>query len=117
MRTPAHDQIGIGAVLPEKSVAVPPPQPASSGATVPRDSFLAMLLTMSMVERYVTDWTGPHTVIRGINVKLEAPARPGDTITFTGAVTAVTHRDLTIEVHGHLPAATHATATVRLSLG
>ena len=35
----------------------------------------------------MTDWAGPDVQIRGIAIRLGAPAYPYDTFTFTGEVT------------------------------
>ena len=47
-----------------------------------------ILTTNGLVGRYVTDWSGPGGMIRNVKIRLGAPNYPGDTMTFTGAVTA-----------------------------
>jgi acyl dehydratase len=51
-----------------------------------KDIFLNILTTTGLVQRYVTDWAGPAALVRGIAIRLGAPAYPGDTLTFTGFV-------------------------------
>ncbi|MDF5756405.1 hypothetical protein [Spongiactinospora sp. TRM90649] len=107
------DLCAVGTPIPEMALRVPPPHAAAPGS---RDGFLNMLLTMRMVEHYVQEWAGPYTMIKGLNVKLDTAAHPGDLVVFAGVVVERAGPDLTIEVHGRLPAASHATATVRLAL-
>ena len=38
--------------------------------------------------RFVTDWAGPDSTLKGIAIKLGAPNLPGFVMTITGEVTA-----------------------------
>ncbi len=117
-----------GSALPELSIELTPTligatalatrdlTPVGARAQGSKDVFLNLLTTMGLVERYVTDWAGPEALIRGINVKLGAPAPAGDTLTFSGTVTAVADGELTVEVRGTVSLGAHATGTVRLFL-
>ncbi|GAA0411999.1 MaoC family dehydratase [Microbispora corallina] len=80
------------------------------------DIFLNILTTMGLVERYVTDWTGPEAELRGIKVRLGVPAYAGDTLTFSGTVAEASGGEVTVEVTGAVSLGAHATATVRLAL-
>ena len=53
-----------------------------------KDIFLNILTTTGLVQRYVEAWAGPDAVFRAISVRLGVPCHPGDTLTFTGEVTA-----------------------------
>ena len=53
-----------------------------------KDIFLNILTTTGLVQRYVAGWAGPGAVFRSISVRLGVPCHPGDTLTFTGEVTA-----------------------------
>ncbi|MFB6822517.1 MaoC family dehydratase [Streptomyces virginiae] len=53
------------------------------------DIFMNILTTNGLVGRYVTDHLGPRTVLRKVAIRLGAPNYPGDTMTLTGTVTAV----------------------------
>ncbi len=86
-----------------------------------RDIFLNILTTTGLVQRYVTAWAGPDADVRSVSVRLGVPCHAGDTLTFTGEVTAadgapervvsVTGRcDTGGQVRGD-----HVTATVRLA--
>ena len=51
-----------------------------------KDIFLNILTTTGLVQRYVTDQLGPEVLVRGVKIRLGAPAYPYDTLTFTGWV-------------------------------
>ncbi|MER6445897.1 acyl dehydratase [Streptomyces venezuelae] len=53
------------------------------------DIFMNILTTNGLVGRYVTDHLGPRAVLRKVAIRLGAPNHPGDTMTLTGTVTAV----------------------------
>ena len=52
------------------------------------DIFMNILTTNGLVGRYVTDWSGPGGLVRGVAIRLGAPNYPDDTMTLTGSVTA-----------------------------
>ncbi len=52
-----------------------------------KDIFMNILTTNGLVGRYVTDWSGPRSLIRDVKIRLGAPNYPDDTMTFTGSVT------------------------------
>ncbi len=53
-----------------------------------QDIFLNILTTTGLVQRYVTDWAGPRALVRHIAIRLGVPCYAGDTLTFSGQVTA-----------------------------
>ncbi|MFJ3832550.1 MaoC family dehydratase [Streptomyces sp. NPDC090046] len=53
------------------------------------DVFMNILTTNGLVGRYITDHLGPRAVLRKVAIRLGAPNYPGDTMTLTGTVTAV----------------------------
>ncbi|WKD33812.1 MaoC family dehydratase [Streptomyces xanthophaeus] len=53
------------------------------------DIFMNILTTNGLVGRYITDHLGPSAVLRKVAIRLGAPNYPGDTMTLTGTVTAV----------------------------
>jgi 3-oxo-4,17-pregnadiene-20-carboxyl-CoA hydratase beta subunit len=53
-----------------------------------KDIFLNILTTTGLVQRYVTDWAGPRALVRHIAIRLGVPCYAGDTLTFSGQVTA-----------------------------
>lgn len=81
-----------------------------------KDIFLNILTSTGLVERYVTDWAGPETEIRGIAIRLGAPAYPYDTLTFSGSVTQVEDGVAVISVTGTVSLGSHVTGTVKVAL-
>ena len=67
-----------------------------------KDIFMNILTSTAYVERYVNDWvrerTGEGAVVRGIAIRLGAPAYPYDTLTFTGSVSLGDHVIGTVKV-------------------
>ncbi|MDF2708082.1 MAG: dehydratase [Nonomuraea muscovyensis] len=129
MRTPTGDDVAAGAVLPELAIDLTPTLVVSTAlatmdftpvhhdvegarAQGSKDIFLNILTTMGLVERYVTDWTGPEAIIRRIDVRLGVPAYAGDRLSLTGTVVAREGPDVTAEVRGRVSLGDHATAVV-----
>jgi acyl dehydratase len=79
-----------------------------------KDIFMNILTTNGLVERFVVDWAGPDAELKGIAIRLGAPAHPYDTLTFSGTVTDVADGIATIEVVGRVSLGDHVTGTVRL---
>jgi 3-oxo-4,17-pregnadiene-20-carboxyl-CoA hydratase beta subunit len=79
-----------------------------------KDIFMNILTTNGLVERYVVDWAGPDTELRGISIRLGAPAYPYDTLTFTGTVADVADGVATIDVVGRVSLGDHVTGTVKV---
>lgn len=76
------------------------------------DIFMNILTTNGLVGRYITDHLGPHAVLRRVAIRLGAPNYPGDTMTFTGTVTAVAGTTVEIRVVGANGIGHHVTGTV-----
>ncbi len=53
-----------------------------------QDIFVNILTSTGLVQRYVTDWAGPEAIVRQIAIRLGVPCYAGDTLTFSGQVTA-----------------------------
>ncbi len=85
-----------------------------------RDIFLNILTTTGLVQRYVTEWAGPDALVRQCELRLGAPAYPGDTLSFQGAVTEIVdHEGETrhvVDVKGAVPLGDHVTARVTVVL-
>jgi acyl dehydratase len=79
-----------------------------------QDIFMNILTTNGLVERYVVDWAGPDTELKGIAIRLGAPAYPYDTLTFSGTVESVEDGIATISVVGRVSLGEHVTGTVRV---
>jgi hypothetical protein len=51
-----------------------------------KDIFLNILADTGLVQRFVTDWAGPHAVVRSVKIRLGVPCYAYDTLTFAGRV-------------------------------
>ena len=83
-----------------------------------QDIIMNILTTNGFVGRFVTDWAGPDAILRAVTIRLGVPNHPGDTMTMTGAVTAVddAERLATITVRGANRLGDHVTGTVEVEL-
>jgi acyl dehydratase len=81
-----------------------------------KDIFMNILTTNGLVEKFVVDWAGPETELKGIAIRLGAPAYPYDTLTFSGRVASVEDGIATIEVVGRVSLGDHVTGSVRVAL-
>ncbi len=84
------------------------------------DMFMNILTTNGYVSRFVTDWAGPGAMIRNISIRLGVPAVPGQSLRFTGEVTATDdngdEREVEVAVRLANDMGDHATGTVLVSL-
>jgi len=80
-----------------------------------KDIFVNILTSNGLVERYVTDSLGYDLDVKSISIRLGAPAYPGDTLTFTGEVSAVEGDEVTIAVRGAVSLGDHVSGTVVVS--
>ena len=80
--------------------------------------FMNILTTSGLVQRFVEEWVGPKAEFRSVKIKLGAPNYPGDTMTFSGAVSAIdaVARSVEISLSGKNSMGNHVTGTVRVSL-
>ncbi|KID31212.1 MaoC family dehydratase [Prauserella rugosa] len=82
-----------------------------------RDIFVNILTDTGLVQRFVTDWAGPDTLVRSIDIRLGVPCYAGDTLTFTGRVEAVDGREVTVAVSAVDGLGEHVSGTVRIEVG
>jgi hypothetical protein len=75
------------------------------------DIFMNILTTNGLVGRYVTDWSGPRSLIRDVNIRLGAPNYPGCVMTLTGTVTA---KEAVVDGGGGVETTMGGTVTVTL---
>jgi acyl dehydratase len=61
---------------------------AAANASGMANVFPNILSDNGLVGRYVTDWAGPESTLKRINIKLGAPVMPGEDLKFTGEVVA-----------------------------
>lgn len=80
-----------------------------------KDIFMNILTSNGLVEKYVADWVGHDCQLKGIAIRLGAPAHPYDTLTFTGEVTEVADGVATIAITGSVSLGAHVTGTVKVA--
>ena len=80
------------------------------------DIFMNILTTNGFVGRFVTDWSGPDTIIKKVSIRLGVPNYPGDTMTLTGAVTKIDGNDVEVSIRGANKLGDHVTGTVTVRL-
>lgn len=124
--------IEVGARLPEWTLPITPTMVVSTAiatrdfqnvhhdrdiaqAAGSKDIFVNILTSTALCERYVTDWAGPDVQIKGISIRLGAPAYPYDTFTFTGEVTSIEDGVATIKVVGAVSLGDHVIGTVKVA--
>lgn len=81
-----------------------------------KDIFVNILTSTGLAERFVVDWAGPQTDVRGVAIRLGAPAYPYDTLRFTGEVASIEDGFATIQVTGAVSLGNHVTGTVTVAL-
>ncbi|HEX4982408.1 MAG TPA: MaoC/PaaZ C-terminal domain-containing protein, partial [Ilumatobacteraceae bacterium] len=83
-----------------------------------KDIIMNILTTNGFVGRFVTDWSGPDSIIRSVKVRLGVPNYPGDTMTLTGEVAEVRPdgRVAVVAVRGANSLGDHVNATVEVVL-
>ena len=82
------------------------------------DVFPNILTDNGLVGRYVTDWAGPDSTIKRVNIKLGAPTYPGEILKMTGAIAAKEDDTgiVDVTVTGKAAWGMHVTGTVRVAL-
>ena len=80
--------------------------------------FMNILTTSALVQRFVEEWAGAGAEVKSVKIKLGAPNYPGDTMTFSGEVSAVdaASRCVDVSLKGKNSMGNHVTGTVRLHL-
>ena len=81
-----------------------------------RDIFVNILTTTGLVQRFVTDWAGPHARITEIDIRLGVPCFAYETLTISGAVTSRDGADAVVGVVGRVSLGDHVTGTVAVRL-
>jgi acyl dehydratase len=126
MSSPAHE---VGTVLPELPIELDRTtivataiasqdfedvhhDPGKANDRGTPDIFMSINSTNGFVDRYVTDWTGPHARIVSVSLRLGVPAFPGDTLRMTGEVVAIDDERTRLSVVGSTGRGAHVTAEV-----
>ena len=132
-RTLTIDEVAVGDKLPQLPVPIDrtfivagalatrdyedvhhDPQRAAERGTP--DIHMSINHTNGLVCRYVTDWAGPGAVLSRLSTRLGVPNFPGDTMTLTGEVTAVTGDTVRVAVTGTNRQGAHTTSEVTVRL-
>lgn len=79
-----------------------------------KDIFVNILTSQGLVQRYITDSLGHDVEIRSIDIRLGAPAHPGDTLVFSGDVESEEDGVTTLKVRGDVAVGAHITGTVKV---
>jgi hypothetical protein len=97
--------------------------PVLANARGSKDIFMNILTTNGLVGSYVTDWSGPHSRLSEVDIRLGAPNYPDCTMTFTGSVTGKgplagdgTGGLVTVAIRGANELGDHVTGTVGVVL-
>jgi acyl dehydratase len=129
------DELGVGTPLPRLAIPITV-QLVAGGAIATRDYFpghhdleaaralgsphifMNILTTSGLVQRFVEAWAGPDCRFKAVKIKLGAPNYPGDTMTFSGEVTALdsARREAEVTLKGANSMGNHVTGTVRVCL-
>ena len=80
------------------------------------DIFMNILTTNGYVGRYITDWAGPNSLLRSVDIRLGAPNYPGDEMKLSGRVTAKQDGVVTVELVGANQLGNHVTGVVEVQL-
>lgn len=80
--------------------------------------FMNILTTNGLVQRYIEDWAGSAGVLKSLKIKLGAPNYPGDSMTFSGQVSALDSAARIVEVSlkGKNSMGNHVSGTVSVQL-
>jgi uncharacterized OB-fold protein len=83
-----------------------------------KDIFFNINTSLGLMQRYVTDWTGPEAAVTALRVRLGAPAYPYLPLTFAGSVQSVDRQTgrLVVAVQATNDLGPHITGTVELEL-
>ncbi len=128
------DQIAAGQALPELAIPITASaivagaiatndfqnvhhDKAAALSTGVPDIFMNILTTNGLVQRYVSDWSGPAARIASVEIKLGAPNFVGDTMTLTGEVATADAQRVAVAVRGRNSIGDHVIATVTLDFG
>ncbi len=92
--------------------------PGLARARGAKDIFMNILTTNGFVGRFVTDWAGPDSVLRRVQLSLGVPNYPGDTMRMSGTVASVDRDggEVEVRVRGQNDRGDHVTATVAVAL-
>ncbi len=129
------EDLAVGLALPRLAIPITVPLVAG-GAIATRDYFpghhdleaaralgsphifMNILTTSGLVQRFVEHWAGTRCEFKAVKIKLGVPNYPGDTMTFTGEVSALDAASRCVEVSlkGTNAIGPHVSGSVRVRL-
>lgn len=135
IEAPSFDAVQVGDELPALAIPITVPLIAG-GAIATRDYFpghhdleaarslgsphifMNILTTNGLVQRFIESWASPKARLLDLKIKLGAPNYPGDTMSFSGAITDKrdTDRTVVVTLKGKNSMGSHVTGTVRVTL-
>ena len=114
-----HRLIIGGAIATQDFIPVHHSLPAARAAGMD-DIFMNILTSCGLCARYLGDWAGPGSRLRRLELRLQAPNMPGDTMTFQGKVSNVSPADgqsgVGVEFAGLNSRGTHVLGSATLGL-
>ena len=128
-----YDEVEVGQQLPELVIDLTPTLIVSTAIATrdyqdvhhdrdlahqkgSQDIFMNILTTNGFVGRFITDWSGPETLLRSVKIRLGAPNYPYDAMKMSGRVVAKADGVVTVDVVGRNGLGDHVTGTVELTL-
>ena len=85
-----------------------------------KDIFMNNFTTMGLITRYITDWSGPESVIEEFSFRLGRPQYPNDELHFSGQVTTIEpglpRSRVTVDVVGLNGLGVHVNCSVIVSI-
>ena len=87
---------------------------AAANAKGTPDIFMNILTSNGLVGRYLSDWCGSSCSIGRIQLKLGVPNFPGDTMIFSGSVSAVEDGEVQVNFKGKNGLGTHVSGSAWL---
>lgn len=106
-------QIVSGAIATQDFENVHHDKAAAQAAGTP-DIFMNILTTNGLVGRYLTDWAGPTSRLKRIQLRLGAPNFPGDTMIMSGKVSSAIDDTVEVEFKGKNGIGNHVTGRAKL---
>jgi acyl dehydratase len=84
------------------------------------DVFMNILSDTAYTSRFLTDWAGPEAMVRRVAIRLGVPVFPGNTLTYTGTVAALSQQGdegiVEVELRAANELGDHVSGTATLTL-
>lgn len=80
------------------------------------DIFMNILSSSGLVARYLSDWTGPDSIFKNLELRLGVPNYPNDCMLMSGTVKDISDNTIQISFEGNNSLGTHLSGTAELEL-